>query len=163
MVVAAGDIVLASDMNTAQEYRLPVAHLALTVDSAALGTAETIFMTIPSTTYRANTAFRFRIEVGYTTSVVNVGAYLRLRKTSLAGAVVVDMQRLPELAANNTLVHRQYIEGMFTTLASAVTAALVVTASTSTGTVTIKGAPPSQVDIFAVGAQSDFPDAQDLT
>lgn len=162
-MVAAGDVVLASDMITAQSYRVPVAHLAITVDSAALGTAETVFGTIPSTTYAANTAFEVRLEVGVTTSVVNVGAYLRIRKGSLVGAVVVDMQRLPEIAANNTLVHRTYIVGRFTTLASAVTTALVLTAATTTGTVVIKGAPPSQVDIMAVGAQSDYPDAQDLT
>ena len=121
MPVAAGDIVLASDMNTAQSYRIPVVHLGLSVDSAALGTAETVFMTIPSTLYKANTAYRFRFEFGYTTSVASAGFYLRLRKTNLAGAVVVDMQRQPEVAANNTLAHRTVYDGMFTTLSSAVT------------------------------------------
>ncbi|MDQ1700680.1 MAG: hypothetical protein QOG34_2543 [Frankiaceae bacterium] len=163
MVVAAGDYVLASDMNAAQAWRVPIAHLAFTVDSAALGTAETVFGTIPSQTYAANTAYRVRFEVGYTSSVANVGAYFRLRKTNLAGAVVVDFQREPELAANNTLVHRMFLEAMFTTLGSPVTAALVLTAATTTGTVVVKGAPPSQIDLFVAGAQSDFPDAQDLT
>ena len=161
--VSAGDFILASDMNDAAAWRFPISHLAFTADTGALGTAETVFGTVASRTYAANTAYRVRFEVGYTTSVASAGVYFRLRKTSLAGAVVVDMQRQPELAANNTLVHRMYLEAMFTTLGSAVTAALVLTAATSSGTVTVKGAPPSQLDILVAGAQSDFPDAQDLT
>jgi hypothetical protein len=160
--VSAGDFVLASDMNDAGAWRFPIAHLPFTADTAALGTAETVFGTVASRAYAANTAYRVRFEVGYTTSVANAGAYFRLRKGALAGAVVVDFQREPELAANNTLVHRMFLEAMFTTLGSAVTTALVLTAATSAGTVVVKGAPPSQIDIFVAGAQSDFPDAQDL-
>lgn len=163
MAVAAGDLVLASDMNTALESRVPVSHVALTVATGALGTAETLFMTVPSTLYRANTAFRVRFEVAYTTAAANAGVYFRCRKTNLAGAVVVDFQRAPELAANNALAHRMFYEAMFTTLGSAVTAALAFTVTTASSTVSILGAPPTQVDVIPVGAQADFPDAQDLT
>jgi hypothetical protein len=161
MVVFAGDPVLASDINTALERRVPVSHAVITVTTGALGAAEALVVTIPSATYKANTMFRVRIELGYNTSVANGGVYFRLRKTNLAGAIICDWQRAPEIAANNTLGHRWFMEGMFTTTA-AVTTALAFTVATSAGTMTVLGGPPSVFDIYPDGAQTDWPDAGDL-
>ena len=165
-MVAGGDIIYAADMNRALSSRVPIANVADTLSSSAVGTTETIILTLPNTLYKANTAFELRLEGGYTQSVATgVGSYFRVRKGTVAGVVVGDFQRAAELTANNTLAHEFNRRKIFTTLASAITTSLVVTLQCAAGTTTHVGnsQSPRQVYVVEVGDQADYPDAPDLT
>ncbi|WIM97845.1 hypothetical protein ACTOB_001399 [Actinoplanes oblitus] len=151
----AGDIIFASDF----EYL--VAQSSSTSSSAAIGTTETVVVTLPSATYLAGCAYRVKVTGGLVMSTTTAPAGWNLRKTSTAGTAVIQWPRSPAvgttLAVDIGLSERYFVVG-----ASDVTTVLVLsTVATAGATVTHAASAqyPRGVDIHFVGPSSKWPNA----
>jgi hypothetical protein len=136
--------------------RTKVAQAALTATSAAV-TAETVVITLPSATYAANRAYKATLEAGITTTGAAVYGDIRLKKTNTAGQTLGEYFRFP--APTTTTVYPAHGTRIFTTGASAVTAALVITLQVPAGTVAMfaSAGSPSLITIDDCGLDSDYP------
>lgn len=164
-MVAAGGIVYAADMNKALARRTPYAHVADVASSAAIAATEVAALTVPSTAYKANTAYEVVVEGFYIYAATTANAYARLRKfnaTPSAGALVCEFTRIPDQSVLGN--HWLQLSRRFTTTA-AVTTALSFTLATAASTVTMVGTAGQQrqVNIFEIGDQSAFVDDPALT
>lgn len=101
--------------------------------SAAIGTTETVVLTLPSKTYEANRSYRVTIHSGVSVTTAGSFADMRLKKTNTAGQTLSEFFRTPCPVAST--VYAQHAICEFTTGANAVTAALVITLAASAGTV----------------------------
>lgn len=162
LTVNAGDVILAAHVNDALAWRAPTGVASDTANSAAIGTTETIVLTVPSATYKANTAYEILVEGGFITSAISITFYARLRKTTVAGQVIGDFQRPNEIGANPTLAHNLSLPPkIFTVGATAVTASLQFTLQAASGTVTqvANTQAPRRIDVTERGETSAWPSA----
>lgn len=162
MPVFAGDIIYASDVNKLSQD--PLAEVTVVASSAAI-TAETVILTLPSATYKANQAYEVKFEGAYSvTATTNVvSAYLR--KTNVAGAIISNFgPRLPQvsLAGSGFLADASV---MFQIGGADVTAALCVTLQSSAASVTLVANPqrPARVRALPRGAASLYTNLPTLT
>lgn len=126
---------------------------------------EDIVLTLPSATYKAGRAYNavHNGQCSLQTSITNSILYFRLRKTNVAGAIVRPFGRATLV---NTQVCAVNQEGIFTVGAADVTTTLVLTMSVpagSTGTHNAGAGFQREVNIYDVGAASDYPNAPVLS
>jgi hypothetical protein len=129
--------------------------------SAAIGTSETVVMTLPSFTYRAGRAYEVDMSGGLVGSATTVLANFSVRKTNAVGQLLGDFYRYPVLSVTNV----SFANGsgaMFTVAPGAdVTATLVLTLKTDAGTATHFAAAgrPRRVKVRDVGDETLYPNA----
>lgn len=135
-------------------------------DSAAIAAStEDIVLTLPSVTYKANRAYNavHNAQASLQTAITNSILYFRLRKNNVGGAIVRPFGRAPLV---NTQICAVNQAGEFTVGAADVTATLVLTMSVpagSTGTHNAGAGFQREVNIYDIGAASDYPNAPVLS
>lgn len=136
----------------------PVGFVASATSTAAFGATETVFTTAPSATYKANTAYRLSIELGWVLSTATNFPICAVRKTDVAGAVLIDFGTRATNGAAAVAVGDE-MSRIFTVGGSDVTAAIAATARTLSGTVTVSAASsrPRVMHIEEYGRAADFP------
>lgn len=143
-----------------RDYRrgTPVGFVASATATGAIGTTETIFLSCPSATYKANTAYRLTIECGYVMSTSSNYPVVLTRKNSLAGAVLIDFATRAVNGGTGVVIGDE-MSRIFTIGGSDVTTSIVCTIDTLTGTVTVSGASarPRVCHIEEYGRAADFP------
>jgi hypothetical protein len=174
-LVAGADITALSDVFAANRVMVGpsavdigrgiVNSVSSTSPSAAVGSTETVVLTFPSITYKANRAYRVFHEANFTISAA-VAAFgnFQLRKTNSSGTVLATFSRFYGNATSTQFSGRA--SAVFTTGNSDVTAALVVTSQgTASYNVTHWAAAgtPRVCSIYDVGSDIDFPDNPVLT
>lgn len=149
----AGGTIFSSDF----EYWLT--GFSSTTSSAAV-TAETVVVTLPSATYRANSAYRLTLSGGVTMSSTTAQASWAVRKTNVSGTTVLQWPRTPVLGS--TLAADLFLSPRYLIVGGAdVTTALCLTAAATSGTVTHAAAAlfPRGLDVHYVGTASKWPNA----
>lgn len=130
-----------------------------TASGAAIGTTETVALTIPATTYRAGRAYQVVMKGGFTPSIANAVVQTRIRKTNVAGQDLGEFFRYPLSLAN--LPHNGYGTGViFTVGAADVTAAICLTLQASAGATVTHAANstnPRRLEIFDINDASMYP------
>jgi hypothetical protein len=143
-----------------RDYRrgTPVGFIASTSNSAAIGTTETVIQTCPSATYKANTAYKLSIEWGCIMSATTNYPVVAVRKTDVAGAVLIDFATRPVNGASGVVIGDE-MSRIFTVGGSDVTAAIATTIRTLSGTVTVGAASnrPRVTHIEEHGRAADYP------
>jgi hypothetical protein len=132
----------------------------IVVATGAGSTVDSVLWTTKSATYRANRAFRVRIE-GYYTPNSAGNFHPRIRKTNLAGQVLKDGGFFTNVLSQPTDCQ---FSGIFITGGSPVTAALAVTGILSAGTCTLFGAAATTgatttIEVRDIGAAADYTNA----
>lgn len=165
MTVFGGDPTYASDINDILTALALVADAVVWVNgvgstssSSAIGATETVVLTLPSYTYKANTAYEFKLHGAVTASVATNSPLFRFRKTNTAGQQF-DTARV---ACISTSAHGIDYSCTFQVGASDVTATLVVTLTGAAGfnaTLVAAATSPSVCDINRIGAQGGIPSA----
>lgn len=127
--------------------------------SAAIGTSETVVMTLPSFTYRAGRAYEVSMKGGIVFSTVTTKGDFRVRKTSAAGLDLGEFFRFSTSATSG--VDQACAPGPVFTVAPGadVTATIVLTLVATTGTVTHFAVPasPRRVIIRDIGDETLYP------
>jgi len=150
-MVAGGDITLASDINNLEALTW-VTGQGVTASSAAIGATETVVLTAPSYTYKANSAYRISLHGGVTVSVATNTPLFRFRKTNTAGQQF-DVCRVPCISTSS---HGVTYDAMFQVGGADVTAVIVATLTGAAGfnaTLTAAATSPCAMDIFRVGRE----------
>lgn len=125
-----------------------VNHTGRDTNSAAIGSTETVVLTFPSMTYKANRAYMLIVSGDATASVTPNRPSFRLRKTNAAGLQI----GATGIGIGAAGMHSIAWSCVFYVGASDVTATLVVTAlGTAAFTVTTLGSPPYTADIMDIG------------
>jgi hypothetical protein len=132
----------------------------IVVATGAGSTVDSVLWTTKSATYRANRAFRVRIEGFYTPNSAG-NFHPRIRKTNLAGQVLKDGGFFTNVLSQPTDCQ---FSGIFITGGSPVTAALAVTGILSAGTCTLFGAAATTgatttIEVRDIGAAADYTNA----
>lgn len=125
--------------------------------SAAIG-AEAVSLTLPSATYRTGHAFE-AIHTGVVlSSVTNVGIF-RVRKTDATGTILMAAPFDHRVAGSGQKINDRDV--FVVTGANDVTAVLVQTTESTTGTTTWQAAGPTprRIRIYDIGDAADYPDA----
>lgn len=129
---------------------------------ATATTAETLILATPSKVYLASKAFEVRVRAQINASAIG-DVTPRLRKASLAGALIGDYGRIGITSAGND----RYFDwsAIFITGAAAVTTQLVFSAIASTGTVQFRGfsTGPLEVRVNMIGRAADYTTAPTLS
>lgn len=105
-----------------------------TSSSAAIGTTETVVLTLPSKTYKANRAYRCYLNAAVSANTAGALAFSRLAKGAVGGQALGEFSRVPVTSAAAVFAQKGFIE--FTCGPADVTTTLVVTLFANTGTVT---------------------------
>lgn len=128
-----------------------------TASSAAIGTTETVVLTVLSRPYRANRCYRVKVGGQASISVTTNTMGWQLRKTNATGQIVGVWSRTP--SPSTTGIESMNLEANFTVGAADVTAVMVLTLQASAGTATHAGSAnrPRKVEIYDCGAASSFP------
>jgi hypothetical protein len=136
-----------------------------TTSSGAVGTSESVVITVPSQTYLANRLYRLQVTGALTMSAGTAYGACKIRKTNAAGAIVLEWPRTGAPGHTNAfdvpLKDRYFKVG-----GSNVTTALVFTlTSSAAATVTHSAAAtyPRGVHIYAAGPQANQPTAVTLS
>jgi hypothetical protein len=162
MAVEVGDIITADLLNNLTPEPIATAFDA-TTPAAITTTTETVNLTVASTTYLANKAYRIVLEGGYTINATSGGIYVRVRKTNTAGQVIGDFERwVPGNAAFVAGAAGYNTSKVFTVGAADVTAVLVYTyAPLVASSVTAIGnaQAPRRIDIVPCGASTAYASA----
>lgn len=163
-MVAAGDPIYASDINNLAA-RVFVTGIGITASSSAIGNTETVVLTVPSYTYKANSVYAMLLHGnitggGGTPPANNNGAtaLFRFRKTNASGQQF-DTARVVLVNTSSTGAH---YECLFQVGSSDVTAALAVTlqgGAAFTATLSASGTSPSACDVYRIGAEGGAPTA----
>lgn len=162
MTVFGGDVILASHINRLAPE--PIVQVSFASSSGAITTTEDDFLTLASTTFKANSAYEAILDAGYSMSVATNVPLLNLRKTNESGTLVGNFgPRLP--APGTTSATLLYTTLMFQIGSSDVTAVLCATAQASAGTVTIIGNGQRQrrLRIYYRGDASSYTNLPTLT
>lgn len=133
------------------------------VNSAAIGTAETTVLTLPSTTYYADRAYESRMVGGIQSTAVNMSGNFRVRKTNPSGQDLGEFFRYSTIAAGTP--YQAVGSGrVFTVGPTDVTATIVLTLAGSAVSVLHRATvdSPRMFEIVDVGARADFPDGPEL-
>ena len=129
-----------------------------TSTTGAVGTTETVFSTLSSATFKANTAYRIEFKGSYNMSTSTANPYFWIRKTNVAGMDVADFLRMPAPGiASQPMGFERF--SFFTVGGSDVTAALACVMRCTAGTVTLQAgtAFPRSVRVLEAGKASDYP------
>jgi hypothetical protein len=154
----------ASGVWQTQDSTRPVTQITATSDSGSVSSvSELLILTVPSFTYKAGKAYKINVQAGVKYGATATGMYLRVRKTSTAGQVVADLQRVPFAGFTGVAIGVDR-ERIFVVGGSDVTATLVLTAQTTANTGTVEGTStaPRAVYIYEAGVASDYPAASVL-
>lgn len=137
-----------------------VNRVSSTTASAAIGSTETVVMTFPSMTYRANRSYRVFHEANWTISAATAGyGNFQVRKTNASGTVLVTYSRFRGDLTSTQFSGRA--SGVFTVGASDVTATIVVTcAGTASYNIVqfAQAGTPRVCSIYDVGPNTNYPD-----
>lgn len=139
------------------------ARVTSDVNSAAIGAAETVIMTLPSFTYRNGRVYEVKITGAQNISVATVLSTWKVRKTNAAGQVVADYQRTEGNGTNLNVHGINLSNRMFWVDRGAdVTATLVLTLVAAGGTSIMSATAQSirKVEIFDVGHIFDYDDIE---
>lgn len=124
--------------------------------SGAVGPTEAVAWTLPSATFAANTCYEIRAEIGVLSTTAGISTNVKIRKTNTAGVLLRQYFGTTLTLANT--VYGISGTGTFITGSSPVTATLVVTLTSNTGTASIFGASgggndgsSSEINIYEVG------------
>lgn len=127
--------------------------------SAAIGTTETVVMTLPAFTYRAGRAYEVSMKAGIGISTITTKADFRLRKTNAAGQDLGEWFRYSSTATAG--IDQANGPGPVFTVAPGadVTATLVLTLASTTGTTIHFGsaASPRRVIVRDIGDETLYP------
>jgi hypothetical protein len=104
-----------------------------TSNSASVGSTETVVQTLGSTTYFANRAYEIVVSGAMATPDSGAFAAWKIRKTNVAGAILVEYPRTPPHTNTNHFL-LPLPNRIFTVGGSNVTTALALTLSSSGGT-----------------------------
>lgn len=156
----AGDIIYASD------FPYTVAQVSSTSSSSAIGTTETVVLTLPSATYLAGMAYRVKLSGSVVMSTTTAVSGWNLRKgTTVGGTAVIQWPRNPAtgttLAVDLSLSERYFVVG-----AADITTALCLSiVSTAAATVTHAAATtyPRGIDVLFDGPSAKWPNAAVLS
>lgn len=156
----AGDVVAATDLEALTPD--PYVTIILGTDSGSLSSTESVSLTLPSATYKANKAYRVVVGGGITYSVSTAAfSSWTLRKgTTTAGSVVNYLGRHTNGATTNLEQALKLEEGIFVVGAADVTTQLCLTAAVnSTNTAVHKGTTagnPRHLTIFRAGQAANW-------
>lgn len=134
-------------------------NVGSTVSGTAVGTTETVVMTLPSHLYRANRAYEVKVAGQIVMSSAANVCQFRLRKTNASGTVLADWGRNGVTTTNGETLNLDtrcfWVDG-----SGDVTATLVLTAVASAGTVTMAAGAsfPRKTEIWDAGHRFDFED-----
>jgi hypothetical protein len=133
---------------------------SFTANSGAVGTTESSVATLASQTYKADRAYEMRIVGRHQLSAAANTGQWRVRKTNTAGQVLADWGQVGVTVA--AVPFALCLTGaVFTVGGTDVTAALLATAQSSAGTVTMIGSATMErkFEIWDCGAATEFPNA----
>jgi len=143
-----------------RDYRrgTPVGYVVSTSATGAIGTSSTVFLSVPSATYKANTAYKISIECGWVMSATTNFPVVIVKKTDAAGATLVDFACRPTNGTAAVAIGDE-MSRIFTVGGSDVTAVIACTVSTLAGTVTVSAAStrPRVCHIEEFGRAADYP------
>jgi hypothetical protein len=133
-----------------------IARVASASSSAAIGTTETVIMTLPSTTYKANRAYLCWTGGALANTNSAAQSAWTVKKTSTAGASVFGYPRIGATGTNND-VHVN-LQQIFTVGGSDVTATLVLCMAATSNTMTHTAAASNtrHVTITDIGPASAY-------
>jgi len=133
-----------------------VEGVGATADSSAIGSTETVVLTVPSTTYKANTAYRIEFAGTVSVSVADNSPNIKFRKTNNAG-----QQFCSTFTTCHTITvgYGARTEAYFQVGAADVTAVIVMTL-TGSGSYNAKmvasSTSPGTLNVFKVGPAANY-------
>jgi hypothetical protein len=136
----------------------PTGYLRASTDTGSIGTSEGVFMTLPSATYKANTAYSVEFFTPYDMSTTTNYPTFAMRKTNVAGAIITDFFRGPVQVGGSGQPNHFYGKRYFIVGGSDVTAVLVGTTRAFGGSVVIRGSgtTPRAIEIREAGKAADY-------
>lgn len=147
------------ELTTTGVYRRDDCHslISSAVSSGAIG-AEAIVLTLASTTFRANRAYRFHFGTSFVASVANNTTF-NIRRTNLAGALILGSFFFPGIAATHVWAEATNVARNNT--GSDITQVMVLTMAASAGTTTMFGGANlvRYLEVNDCGPASKFPNA----
>lgn len=145
-------------------HRGITSRVTSTVNSAAIGTTETVIATLPSTTYRAERVYEMKITGEWNISIATNLPVFKIRKTNAAGQILGEWGRVVGNGTNLN-AHALCLQNRFFWVdgTADVTATLVLTLVVNAGTATMQAAAGvcRKVEIFDVGNELDYTDIED--
>lgn len=166
-MVAAGDPIYASDINNLAA-RVFVTGIGITASTTGVGSTETVALTVPSYTYKANSAYALHFHGGVSVSAnppASIGGsnflnrtLFRFRKTNASGQQL-DVCRM--IHTNQESTGLSY-ECVFQVGSSDITTALALTITGGTtwnSNISAGATSPAGVDVYRVGAEGGAPAA----
>jgi hypothetical protein len=129
-----------ADVQLLEDRMKPLAEVSFAASSSAIGTSEIAHINLPSATYKAGRCYEIVVKGAYNMNTSAAYPSLFLRKTNVAGALILDFgPRLVSPAAATGLGFGLHISEFLCVGGSDVTASLALTVQASAGTVTIVG------------------------
>ena len=143
----------------------PLVEVSATSD-ASLSNTEAVVLTLPSATFKANTAYRAWVGGGIFLSSGSTLAAFALRKgTAVGGSTIISFTRMSAISINLEL--HVNLQSVFVVGASDVTTQMCLSIGTNgTNTGTYKGATggnPRHVTIYPAGDASKYTNRPTLT
>ncbi|WEH40805.1 hypothetical protein [Streptomyces sp. AM 2-1-1] len=160
----AGEALVAATENARAPFTL--SFTATNTDTPLGGTtAEAVWITTPSITFRAGRAYRVTVKGLLQLSAAATEAQVRVRKGVLGGLLIYDSWRIPSPGASNYGIE---LSSIFTNAtASSITTTVVGSVARASGTGTVLMAAsvtsPAYLHFEDLGPASDFTGAVALT
>jgi hypothetical protein len=110
-----------------------VASVGTTTQASAIGTTPTAVLTLPSTVYKANRAYRAYLRAGISSATAGEWGYSTLMKTNTSGQTLGEFLRTPIPTVSDVYNQNGWLD--FLVGGSDVTASLVVTLRAKSATV----------------------------
>jgi len=143
-----------------------IAYAGITANTATTTTVEVVAITTPTFTMRNNRAFRCTAKALINSSVAADSSTIRIRRTNVSGATLLDTQRIYNVIATaNSLC---YAQNIFTnTTGSDITDVLVLDYLRASGTgnvlIAASAGQVAYIEVEDIGVASDFPSATAIT
>lgn len=143
-----------------------ISYTGITANTATTTTTEVIAITSSSMTMRNNRAFRCTAKALIQSSVAADTMTIRIRRTNVSGATILDTQRIyAPVASANVLC---YAQNIFTNTTGAdITDVLVLNYFRASGTgnvlVAASGAQVAYIEVEDIGVAADYPSATAIT
>lgn len=133
------------------------AETTASTSTSAIGSSHTVYTSISSTTYKANTAYKVELMGTYSLNTANAYGLFTVRKTDASSQVLADYQRTPVQVTSGLGVRYNYWS-YFTVGGSDVTAVIVGCTNANTGTITITASSTAlrSIRISEAGAAADY-------
>lgn len=163
--ILAGQRITAAALNNAFMHTTDFVPILAT--SAAFTTTEVVWLTSDSVTFTNGRAYEIMLVGRVISSVTADTVDLRVRKTNLAGIVLLESFRLPCTTANVSGPLGDRPNLVTNTTGADITAVLVATASRGSGTgrcnVVASAVTPAYLWITDIGLAADYPGATAVT